>query len=83
MPSHARMTPGAIGASVPPASMTSARPPRMISAASPIACVAEAHAVATQSVGPSRPNFIEMCDAAALYMIRGIVNGCDRGFFFS
>ena len=55
----------------------------MISAASPIACDAEAHAVETQSVGPSSPYLIETCDAAALYMIRGMVNGCDRGIFFS
>ena len=78
IPSQAFTTPGAIGASAPPATITSARPARMISAASPMACEADAHAVEMHSVGPSSRYFIEMWEAAALYMMRGIVNGCVR-----
>ena len=43
-----------------------------------MACDAAAQAVASDSAGPRSPYRMLTCAVAALFMIRGMVNGCGR-----
>ena len=60
MRANAETVSGVTGASVPPATTTSALPSRTMRTPSPMALAPAAHAVAMQSAGPVKPNWIEI-----------------------
>ena len=74
---------GVLAASVPPVTTASASPQAMRRAAYPMACVPAAHAVQIVSLGPLKPNRIEIDAPAAFAIIIGTRNGETRRSPFS